>query len=70
MKLKFPESLLEKLLVSLDKNPEANGVMLTKDELISIYDELLEMRNSNCILINGKDRKLQFDGRWIEVEVV
>jgi hypothetical protein len=67
MKFLFEESLLSKLKKDLILNPSAIGIELTSRELIDIYDELLDAKDSNCIFLTGKEKFLIFNGRRISV---
>jgi hypothetical protein len=69
MKFLFEESLLSKLKLDLILNPSAIGIELTSRELIDIYDELLDAKDSNCIFITGTEKFLIFNGRRISVTV-
>jgi len=70
MKLEFSDSQLNKLIKEVKDNPLAIGVLLTHQELVSIYEELLMKSNSNAIFLTGKDRKILIDDRWITVKIL
>lgn len=70
MKLEFKESQLSLLIKEIKDNPSAIGVLLTNQELVNIYEELLLKNNSNAIFITGKERKILVDDRWIIVSIL
>jgi hypothetical protein len=69
MKFIFAESLLTKLKKELLVNPSAIGIELTSRELMSIYDELLAAKDSNCIFLSEKERFLLLNNRKISVTI-
>lgn len=68
MKLILPSSVYEKIKAAIKLHPEAEAILLTSHELVSVYEELLLAGNSQAVLVGSShNRCLVLSGKTYPV---